>query len=85
MSELIFYRHYKPNHGLENYIVLVNNRQHRTALTKLRCNRHRLKIEIGRYSIIYNDDAKRYEQLPSEKRTCDTCKNKVEDELHFLL
>ena len=27
----------------------------------------------------------RYEQLPREKRTCDTCKNKVEDELHFLL
>ena len=28
---------------------------------------------------------KRYEQLPREKRTCDTCKDKVEDELHFLL
>ena len=37
------------------------------------------------YSRIYNDDNKRYEQLPREKRTCDTCKNKVEDELHFLL
>ena len=45
----------------------------------------RLKIEIGRYGRIYNDDAKRYEQLPREKRTCDTCNNKVEDELHFLL
>ena len=85
MSKLCFYRQYKPNHGLESYIVLVNNRRHRSALTKLRYSAHRLKIEIGRYSRIYNDDSKRYEQLPREKRTCDTCKNKVEDELHFLL
>ena len=85
MSKLSFYGQYKPNHGLENYVVLVNNRRHKSALTKLRCSAHRLKIEIGRYSRIYNDDNKRYEQLPREKRTCDTCKNEVEDELHFLL
>ena len=48
-------------------------------------NSGRLKIEIGRYSRIYNDDAKRYEQLLKEKTTCDTCKNKVEDKLHFFL
>ena len=41
MSKLNFYRQYKSNHGLENYIVLVNNRQHRSALTKLRCSAHR--------------------------------------------
>ena len=56
-----------------------------TVHKKLRCSAHRLKIEIGRYSRIYNDDAKRYEQLSREKRICDTCKDKVEDELHFLL
>ena len=28
---------------------------------------------------------KRCEQLPKEKGTCDTCKNKVEDEIHFVL
>ena len=67
MSKLSFYRQYKPNHGLENYIVLVNNRGHGSTVTKLRCSRHRLKVEIGRYSRIYNDDAKRYEQLPKEK------------------
>ena len=85
VSKLSFCRQYKPNDGLENYIVLVNNRRHRSALTKLRCSAHTLKIEIERYSRIYNDDAKRYKQLPREKRTCNTCKNKVEDELHFLL
>ena len=85
MSKLRFYRQYKPNHGLEHYIVLVNNRRYRSALAKLICNAHRLKVKIGRYSRIYNDDNKRYEKLPREKRTCDTCKTKMEDELHFLL
>ena len=28
MSKLSFYKQYKPNHGLENYILLVNNRRH---------------------------------------------------------
>ena len=48
MSKLSFYRQYKQNHKLENYIVLVNNRRHRSALAKLRCSANRLKIEIGR-------------------------------------
>ena len=65
MSKLSFYSQYKPNHGPENYIVLVNNI---SALTKLRCSTHTLKIETGRYSRIYNDDNKRYEQLPRKKK-----------------
>ena len=83
MSKPSFYGQYKPNHGLENYIALVN-RRHRSALTKFRCSTHRLKTEIGRYSRIYNDDDQRYEQLPREKRIRDTCRNKVEDELILL-
>ena len=43
MSKLSFYRQYKQNHKLENYIVLVNNRRHRSALAKLRCSAHRLR------------------------------------------
>ena len=85
MSKLSFYRQYKQNHKLENYIVLVNNRRHRSALAKLRCSAHRLKIEIGRYSRFYSEETERHEQLPGEKRTCDICKDKVEDEHHFLL
>ena len=84
MSKLSFYRQNRPNHGLENYIALVNNRRHRSALTKLRCSAHRPNVETERYSRIYNDDANGYEQLPREKRTSDTSKDKVEDELHFL-
>ena len=63
----------------------MNNRRHRSALAKLRCSAHRLKIEIGRYSRIYSEETKRHEQLPREKRVCDTCTDKVEDEHHFLL
>ena len=85
MSKFSFYRQYKQNHKLENYIVLVNNRRHRSVFAKLRCSTHRLKIEIGRYSRFYSEETKRHEQLPREKRTCDTCKDKVEDEHHFLL
>ena len=68
MSKLSFCRQYKTNHGLENYTVLVNITRHSSALTKLRYSAHRLKIEIGRYSRIYNDAAKRYEQLLKEKK-----------------
>ena len=85
MSKLSFYRQYKQNHKLENYTVLVNNRRHRSALAKLRCSAHRPKIEIGRYSRFHSKETKRHEQLPREKRTCDTCKRKVEDGHHFLL
>ena len=61
----------------------MNKTQHRSALAKLRCSAHRLKIEIGRYSGIYGEETKRL--MSREKRTCDTCKNKVEDERNFLL
>ena len=45
-SKSSFYRQYKQNHKLENYIILVNNRRHRSAFAKLRCSAHRLKKEI---------------------------------------
>ena len=59
VSKLSFYRQYKSNHRLENHIVLVNNKRHKSALIKLRCSVHRLEIEFGRYSRICNDDAKK--------------------------
>ena len=86
MSKLNFYRKYKSDHyKIERYITLVNNRRHRSALAKLRCSAHRLKIEIGRYIKVYNEHTTRYEQLPREERICDICKDKVEDEQHFIL
>ena len=61
MDTLSFYRQYKSDHGLENYIVLVNNRRHRGALTKLRCSAHRLNNN--------NNNKKRsHTQLDSRKQ-----------------
>ena len=80
MSKLSFYRKYKSDHyKIERYITPVHNRRHRSALAKLKCSAHRLKIEIGRYIKVYNEHTTRYEQLPREKRICDICKDKVED------
>ena len=67
MSRLSFYRKYKSDHKIERYITLVNNRRHRSALAKLRCSPHRLKIEIGRYIKVYNEHTTTYEQLPRKK------------------
>ena len=53
-------------------------------LAKLRWSAHRIKIEIGRYIKVYNEHTTTYEQLPREKRICDTCKDQVEDEQHFI-
>ena len=86
MSKLSFYRKYKSDHyKIEGYITLVHNRRHRSALAKLRCNAHRLKIEIGRYIKVYNEHTTRHEQLPRKKRICDIRKGKVENEQHFIL
>ena len=36
-------------------VVNVENRRYKSAITKLRCSAHRLKIEIGRYNRIRNE------------------------------
>ena len=86
MSKLSFYGKYKSHHyKVERYITLVNNRRHRSALAKLRCSAHRLKIEIGNHIKVYTEHTTRYEKLPRKTRICDICKDKVEDEQHFIL
>ena len=45
MSKLSFYRQHKINHKFEEYITLLENRRYKSAITKLRCSAHRLKIE----------------------------------------
>ena len=86
MSKLSFYRQHKINHEFEEYLTLelLENRRYKSAITKLRCSAHRLKIEIGRYNRIRNEVTGKMEPLPREKRTCDICKEKVEDEYHLL-
>ena len=84
MSKLSFYRQHKINHKFEEYLTLLENRRYKSAITKLRCSAHRLEIEIGRYNRIRNEVTGKMEPLPREKRLCDICKEKVEEEYHFL-
>ena len=84
MSKLSFYRQHKIDHKFEEYLTLLENRRYKSAITKLRCSAHRLKIEIGRYNRIRNEVTGKMEPLPREKRLCDICKEKVEEEYHFL-
>ena len=55
MSKLSFYGKYKSDHKIERYVTLVNNRRHRSALAKLRCSAHRLRIANGTYIKVYNE------------------------------
>ena len=84
MSKLSFYRQHKINHKFEEYLTLLETRRYKSAITKLRCSAHRLKIEIGRYNRMRNEVTGKMEPLPREKRTCDIRKEKVEDEYDFL-
>ena len=84
MSKLSFYRQHKINHKFEKYLTLLENRRYKSAITKLRCSARTIKIEIGRYNRIRNEVTGKMQPLPREQRTCDICKEKVEDKYHFL-
>ena len=68
------YRLFKDRMKFEEYL-LHPNRKERIAMTKLRTSDHKLMVEKGRH----------YRPIiPREKRFCYMCRNKVEDEIHFL-
>ena len=74
-SKLESYNQFKTTFGIEKYLTVINNVQHRIAMTKFRCSAHRLLIEEGRYR-----------NLPRSERICQKCTmNVVENEYHFLL
>ena len=69
------YTLFKTKHGLEKYLTVVKDPQHRKALSRLRLRSHNLAVEGGRHR-----------NIPREQRTCEFCDaNQVEDEIHFLL
>lgn len=70
------YRLFKRSILLEDYLTDVTNEYHRKALTKLRISAHNLQIERGRYTIPYTQ---------KENRLCRYCKDKIEDEYHFMM
>ena len=79
-SKLNFYGEIENKYSFENYLDFINNRQHNTALTKLRISADRLHIETGTYD--YN--LPRYINTPQGERTCSVCVNEIEDEYHLL-
>ena len=82
-SKLNFYGEIKEKYIFEKYLDLIDNRQHKAALTKLRISAHRLHIQTGTYKR-YDYNLHRYINTPREERTCSVCVNEIEDEYHFL-
>ena len=69
-----FYRSFKNEHTISNYLDLTRGTAERKALVKFRISNHKLIIEQGRYN-----------QISGENRHCPHCgSNQIEDEIHFF-
>ena len=76
-NKLRFYSTLKGSFSREPYIDLVQSRNQRSFLSRLRCSAHNLEIEKLRYS---------RPPVPATSRICKFCTScKVGDERHFLL
>ena len=75
-NKLRFYKCFKGSFKQEPYISLVNNRNQRCQLSRVRISAHNLAIERSRYSTEY---------IPPEMRKCTYCTLECTDsEVHFL-
>ena len=78
LPKLDHYHKYKSVFKIERYLLTLDIRKHRVALSKLRCVNHKLNVEIGRQS-----------NTPRHLRFCAYClKQKlkcVTDEYHLIL
>ena len=68
------FRKFKTHMKFESYL-LHPDRSQRVAYTKLRLSDHKLRIEVGRHQ---------RPKPPREDRVCFICKDRTEDEIHFL-
>ena len=75
-GKLRFYSKIVSNFVMQTYLTFNINKYLRSNLTKLRLSAHSLAIETGRYCKPI---------IPANERFCFSCKNKVEDECHFLI
>jgi hypothetical protein len=74
-SALELFNALKPNYGMSEYIITMDNAKHIQALAKIRLSSHKLMIEQGRHRHIARED-----------RKCELCsRNEIEDEFHFIL
>ena len=78
-NKLRLYKTFKGSFHSEPYINLVQNRNQRSSLSRLRISAHHLGIEVGRWS-----------GIPANRRYCNYCQYSgtstvsVDDEIHFL-
>ena len=75
-SKLEFYANLKQDYKFEKYLQ-IKDTKHKAALTKLRISAHKLHIEeTGRY-IRYDEDLKKYTNIPKDERRRQTMKLKM--------
>ena len=72
----ITYCKFKFNVSLENYLYQLRNIRHKIALTRLRLSNHNLLIETGRHL---------RPRVERNERKCFICRDKVENEFHFVI
>ena len=77
-NKLRLYKNIKGSFKIEPYLELVNNRNQRCNLTRMRISAHHLHIETGHYN--------RPSPTPIANRICKYCTAQaVDNESHFLL
>ena len=74
-SSLKTFRYMKTNYEISTYIDILDNKQQRSLISKIRLSSHDLKIETGRYN-----------NTNRNERYCELCQlHDIEDEYHFTL
>ena len=75
-NKLRFYKTFKGTFSREPYLDMVNNRNQRVWLSRLRVSAHHLQIEVGRWS---------RPPVPPSERVCRYCSDaSIDSEDHFL-
>ena len=75
-NKLRFYNTLKSSFTIEPYLTLVENRNQRSWLSRIRISAHRLRIEIGRYT---------QPVTPVSERLCLYCSSdSIDNEVHLL-
>ena len=74
-NRLVTYRQIKCVFGMEKYLYMVKNHEHKLALFRYRVSLHNLPIEKGRHL-----------GIDRNKRICTLCnENKIGDEEHYFM
>ena len=74
-SRARFYRVIRPEQNFQKYLTVVVPATHRAALARLLCSSHTLNVETGRW---------KRPLIPYERRFCNVCNMKIEDEYHII-